>query len=52
MGVVHVPLKSLMDESLYDDWYPLVPQKKEKVSGDLHLRMQFTSALVCPSECF
>ena len=34
------------DELVRDEWYPLSPIKKEKVSGDIRMRAQFTSALV------
>lgn len=45
MGVVKIPLNRLADELPHDEWFTLVPQKKEKVSGDIRLRTQFTSAL-------
>lgn len=47
MGVAKIPLSKLSDELLHDEWHTLVPRKKEKVSGEIRLRTQFTSALVC-----
>eukprot|EP00026_Physarum_polycephalum_P010755 Phypoly_transcript_10933.p1 GENE.Phypoly_transcript_10933~~Phypoly_transcript_10933.p1 ORF type:complete len:288 (+),score=65.44 Phypoly_transcript_10933:100-963(+) len=45
MGVVRVPLSKFADELVHDNWYLLSPIKKEKVSGDIRMRTQFTSAL-------
>lgn len=45
MGIAKMPLAKLADELFHDEWFTLVPIKKEKVSGDIRMRLQFTSAL-------
>jgi len=44
MGMIRISFSELADECLHDDWWQLKPQKAEKVSGYIHLRVQFTSA--------
>eukprot|EP00026_Physarum_polycephalum_P005577 Phypoly_transcript_05612.p1 GENE.Phypoly_transcript_05612~~Phypoly_transcript_05612.p1 ORF type:complete len:602 (-),score=84.00 Phypoly_transcript_05612:29-1834(-) len=43
MGMVQINMKSLEDENPHDEWYTLVPQKNEKVSGQIRLKLQYTS---------
>jgi Ca2+-dependent lipid-binding protein len=43
MGVVVVQLNSLSDEKMHAESFHIVPYKREKVSGDLFLRVQYTS---------
>lgn len=43
MGMVSINIDTLWDEQLHDGWHLLVPSKKEKVAGQLHLRLQYTS---------
>jgi len=43
MGVVKIDLKTLFDERVHAKSYPIVAVKKEKVSGELFLRLQYTS---------
>eukprot|EP00179_Madagascaria_erythrocladioides_P003782 CAMPEP_0198308766 /NCGR_PEP_ID=MMETSP1450-20131203/1338_1 /TAXON_ID=753684 ORGANISM="Madagascaria erythrocladiodes, Strain CCMP3234" /NCGR_SAMPLE_ID=MMETSP1450 /ASSEMBLY_ACC=CAM_ASM_001115 /LENGTH=793 /DNA_ID=CAMNT_0044011471 /DNA_START=83 /DNA_END=2464 /DNA_ORIENTATION=- len=44
MGAVSVPLGDMPDGGELDRWLPLVPQKKEKVAGELRLRLAYLSA--------
>lgn len=46
MGAVHIPIKNLTSGITHEDWYKLSPMKKEHVSGDIRVMLQYTSAKV------
>ena len=46
-GQVVVPIGTVADGKSHDQWYKLMPRKKENVSGELRLRIQYLSASVC-----
>ena len=40
IGHITIPLKSLKDGKLHEQWYPLYPQASKKViSGDVHCKI-------------
>lgn len=47
MGHIMIPIKTVeTDGKTHEGWHKLVPMKKETVSGELRLILQYTSAKV------
>ena len=46
MGQCLIPIRTLFDSLLHDRYFKLTPRKKETVSGEVRLRLHYTSAKV------